>query len=501
MMPLVLLLTLHGVCDGALERAVASRLRRDAGTWLIHCVDDANLEITRIIDGSARARVIPLSEVTPALRVKVAVLAAAALLVPSVASAASTAPSAAPPVEAHPAAEAAPGASLPANLIVDRVVVPRAEEGSVPPFRGAPWQRAKRSSGPFALATGRVFPGVNTWLVGAGGGVELGALRLSLIASGSEVKSATFARARAGGPGRSLDGRLLPRERRLRRLRTPRRRAGARRGQRADGRRRGLPTKRRLAARRCRARARGGAAIRERDRRARRAALRHRGAARRGGRGGRTPMVGGEPRPYVVRPMGVTRSLPGSVAVVLGVAAALSTLPGGCSVPIDVGGELADGGSDGDAEAAGDAGDGSFNACTKDETCGSRSICSGGRCSPCPDPSSCPTPLNQEPLRRNGCAMCEFAPASQCAVPADCASGAECVRGVRCAAGCTEISCCANTCAAPGCKGPAPVGCAMTCESFLGCTTCVASKCRCNAGSWECVAGCTSHDFVAGCTL
>ena len=199
--------------------------------------------------------------------------------------------------------------------------------------------------------------------------------------------------------------------------------------------------------------------------------------------------------------MGVIRSLPGSIAVAFGVAASLATLPGGCSVPVDVGGQIADGGGDGDASAFRDASDDSFAACTNDETCGAGSICNAGRCGPCPDTSMCPTPLNQAPLRRNGCATCDFAPASQCSAPADCTSGLTCVRGARCAAGCTELACCANMCADPGCKEPAPVGCAMPCDAFLGCTTCIASKCRCQAAAWECVAGCTSHDFVAGCAL
>jgi len=41
----------------------------------------------------------------------------------------------------------------------------------------------------------------------------------------------------------------------------------------------------------------------------------------------------------------------------------------------------------------------------------------------------------------------------------------------------------------------------MPCDAFLGCKTCVAQKCRCLDGAWDCVAACTSHDFTASCTL
>ncbi len=94
-----------------------------------------------------------------------------------------------------------------------------------------------------------------------------------------------------------------------------------------------------------------------------------------------------------------------------------------------MGGQIADGGGDADAQPVIDAPADAARACVNDRECCSRSICTDGRCGPCPDPSSCPTPLNQEALRRNGCATCEFAPASQCAAPADCTPGLACVRG------------------------------------------------------------------------
>lgn len=150
-----------------------------------------------------------------------------------------------------------------------------------------------------------------------------------------------------------------------------------------------------------------------------------------------------------------------------------------CAIPLDVGGE---------------------QACTTDAECGTAVWCVAGRCTPCPDAGACQAPLNQQALRRNGCATCDFAPASQCEGPAWCSSPATCVQGQRCAAGCTDLACCSNTCAEPGCPGRVPVGCATACPEGVSCERCIVGKCACTAGGWVCLGFCTDPGFDAGCT-
>jgi hypothetical protein len=151
-----------------------------------------------------------------------------------------------------------------------------------------------------------------------------------------------------------------------------------------------------------------------------------------------------------------------------------------CAVPVEVGG---------------------VSACAKDSDCGKFSLCEAQRCVSCPDAGACEAPLNQASLVRNGCRTCTFAPPTQCASDLTCSNSSDfvCVQGSRCVEGCTDLTCCANTCGSKECAAPAPMGCNMDC-GILGCALCIAQKCTCSGGAWKCQAMCTSPGFDAGCT-
>ncbi len=130
--------------------------------------------------------------------------------------------------------------------------------------------------------------------------------------------------------------------------------------------------------------------------------------------------------------------------------------------------------------------------------------CDATTCAACTDPAMCAAcPPGTEPVLRNGCATCTCAPPSQCDAsdPLACDAMESCYRGQVCATGCApgELDCCANVCAAPGCAEPAPLGCRMDCPQALGCTSCMASACTCNAGVWSCTPACS--DVVGPCFL
>lgn len=133
--------------------------------------------------------------------------------------------------------------------------------------------------------------------------------------------------------------------------------------------------------------------------------------------------------------------------------------------------------------------------CELDRQCPiGEAICDGTRCRPCPDTATCPAcPEGWARLERNGCATCDCAPPSECVVPDGCEAPQVCYVGSVCARGCDDpLRCCANVCAAadPPCARPAPLGCEMRCPAELGCASCAAAACACEAGTWRCRAQC-----------
>jgi len=132
--------------------------------------------------------------------------------------------------------------------------------------------------------------------------------------------------------------------------------------------------------------------------------------------------------------------------------------------------------------------------CLDDTNCGPKALCIDGVCNACPDTPTCPgCPEGWVPLSRNDCATCECGPPTQCVDNAACgAGGLECAIGQVCAEGCQRLDCCANVCSEPGCKGGAPVGCAMKCEDPACGGNCRAEACKCDptSGTWVCAASC-----------
>jgi hypothetical protein len=132
-------------------------------------------------------------------------------------------------------------------------------------------------------------------------------------------------------------------------------------------------------------------------------------------------------------------------------------------------------------------------------------VCNEGRLlveSMCPmECTDCPT--GTVPLRQNGCATCTCAPPSQCddLDAMACDPSLTCYRGQVCADATMpgQLDGCANVCAAPGCAEPAPLGCRMDCPMELGCATCMATACVCDAGVWSCSPVCS--DVVGPCFL
>jgi hypothetical protein len=144
-------------------------------------------------------------------------------------------------------------------------------------------------------------------------------------------------------------------------------------------------------------------------------------------------------------------------------------------------------------------------SCQDDRACeyGAR-ICENGVCEACPPPDVCPPcPEGWARLLRNGCESCQCAPPSQCELPGElCPDQASvCYAGASCAEMCDAYTpgCCDNTCAAPGCEGPAPVGCYTDCPVELGCPSiCATSACTCDGARWSCDAVCVD-DLTISC--
>jgi hypothetical protein len=145
-------------------------------------------------------------------------------------------------------------------------------------------------------------------------------------------------------------------------------------------------------------------------------------------------------------------------------------------------------------DASPDAPGGIGGACAGHESCPPGAICQGGICAPCPGEPSCPAacPFAFSPILvdRNGCAICECAPRSECRSDADCHPAQICYAGVQCEDGCSEPECCfGNLCSAPGCP-PAELGasCAVAgCHAGGQClSNCARAACECRGGSWDC---------------
>lgn len=138
-------------------------------------------------------------------------------------------------------------------------------------------------------------------------------------------------------------------------------------------------------------------------------------------------------------------------------------------------------------------------ACVEDASCGANALCVGEVCHPCPSLDGCvvPEPASKwTQLERNGCAVCEFAPAAECYGPSDCDQ--VCYRGARCATGCARFECCANVCDVAGCPDFPPLGCKADCSPQQPtCTTCVTTLCRCTPQGWDCDVACA--DLSASC--
>jgi hypothetical protein len=106
---------------------------------------------------------------------------------------------------------------------------------------------------------------------------------------------------------------------------------------------------------------------------------------------------------------------------------------------------------------------------------------------------ACTTPCANgfQPLRlvRNGCAICECVPPSECSSNADCQNGDICYAGAQCEEGCSDATCCfGNQCSRPGCGGDLPTLClAFGCSNGDSClAACDATSCECDGVGWVC---------------
>jgi hypothetical protein len=143
--------------------------------------------------------------------------------------------------------------------------------------------------------------------------------------------------------------------------------------------------------------------------------------------------------------------------------------------------------------------------CADDRACTyGAQICDADVCIACPSIAACATcPVGWVPLQRNGCPTCACAPPPACDVPGDVCPAAPdevCYAGASCADKCDASTpgCCSNICAAPGCQGPAPVGCFTDCPPELGCDrVCATAACKCDGAGWTCDAVCVDQVTVS----
>jgi hypothetical protein len=136
---------------------------------------------------------------------------------------------------------------------------------------------------------------------------------------------------------------------------------------------------------------------------------------------------------------------------------------------------------------------GETTSCMRHLDCPAQQTCQGGFCSPCADSViDCSLPCPAQQLRvaiiRNGCAICECAPQSDCTSDAQCAPGEVCYQGAQCDDGCEGLDCCyGNHCGLPGCSGPPPSCTLSGCEGGGVCQpSCIESSCTCNGMTWLC---------------
>jgi hypothetical protein len=133
--------------------------------------------------------------------------------------------------------------------------------------------------------------------------------------------------------------------------------------------------------------------------------------------------------------------------------------------------------------------------CAEDVDCDfGLAICEASQCEACPSLTACPEcPDGWDRLYRNGCATCACGPPSECPFPGELCEGERvCYAGASCAESCSAFQegCCSNACAAPGCDGPVPVGCAAGCPPELGCELCATDHCICDGAEWTCNVTC-----------
>lgn len=184
----------------------------------------------------------------------------------------------------------------------------------------------------------------------------------------------------------------------------------------------------------------------------------------------------------------------GGVAVLLAVLASCSperevlvTVP---SSGAEGGAAIAAGGASASGAAA--AG-GAVRACTAHRDCDAGSVCSSNTCQACAPSSGCAAAcsngFSSAVVARNGCAVCECVPPSDCRSSQDCPTGEICYAGAQCQDGCATPDCCfGNRCAAPGCAAAAGLNCsAVGCaEGGLCFSACPAVSCVCDGSSWRC---------------
>jgi hypothetical protein len=186
--------------------------------------------------------------------------------------------------------------------------------------------------------------------------------------------------------------------------------------------------------------------------------------------------------------------------VVLAIACALAA----CNTPtwVVLRPKCSDGDGSADRANCGDTGVPQQVSCKTSADCAEGSVCEGGNCVPCAAsvaskcPEQCPWSWKAQPLKRNGCAQCECAPASACQSDGDCGAGQQCYRGQLCQDGCVELGCCfGNFCSQPGCEDSPALSCSVVgCAdgTCAGDTTCEPAACKCDGKAFECAPNCAN---------
>jgi hypothetical protein len=134
--------------------------------------------------------------------------------------------------------------------------------------------------------------------------------------------------------------------------------------------------------------------------------------------------------------------------------------------------------------------------------------CLGGTCQACDNDGlvcDIACDFGWQTYERNGCFPCVCAPPSDCSRDEDCGvEQGKCYAGAFCWDYCApgDPSCClGNTCSAPGCEEPPPVGCfTRGCPMDQHCVPdgCASSSCGCGAEGWFCTDDCSGGVCVDG---